>query len=107
MRSSEEIDMDTALDEIRRTHRIAPSTVPATPPAEALSHVVAMRSSRQVGFRLESQRQPDGRNIISAYGFGGSGYCFAYGVADSVVEMVKDVEYRALFCDEKDVKAKL
>ena len=89
--SSPEVDMDIARDEIARAHRLAPDIVPETPPESSLRHIIGIRPSRQGGFRLDSeQRGP--RIILSAYGFGGGGYAFSYGVADALAKMVEKAE---------------
>ena len=48
--------------------------------------IVAFRPGRKGGFRLETEA-----NIVHAYGFGGLGYIFSYGVAGKVRELVDDV----------------
>ncbi|PKY03346.1 FAD dependent oxidoreductase superfamily [Aspergillus campestris IBT 28561] len=84
-------DMEIARDEIARAHRLAPEIVPANPPESSLSHIVGIRPSREGGFRLDSQQIGD-RVIVSAYGFGGGGYAFSYGIADAVAKMVEEAE---------------
>lgn len=83
--------MEIARDEIARAHRLAPEIVPANPPESSLSHIVGIRPSREGGFRLDSQQIGD-RVIVSAYGFGGGGYAFSYGIADAVAKMVEEAE---------------
>ena len=83
--------MDVALDEIARAHRLAPEIVPEKPPQEALSYVVGIRPSRKGGYRLDSQKVGN-RVVLSAYGFGGGGYAFSYGIADALVRMVEKAE---------------
>jgi D-amino-acid oxidase len=56
-----------------------------------VSHIIGIRPSRKGGFRLDSERI-DQRVVISAYGFGGGGYAFSYGVADAVAKMVEKTE---------------
>ncbi|KAH8805428.1 FAD dependent oxidoreductase superfamily [Xylogone sp. PMI_703] len=89
---SPDVDMDIARDEIARAHRLAPEIVPAEPPKESLSYIVGIRPSRDGGFRLESQNIGE-RVVLSAYGFGGGGYAFSYGVADALTKMVEKVEF--------------
>lgn len=84
--------MDIARDEIARAHRLAPEVVPSDPPEEDLGYIVGIRPSREGGFRLDSQRIGE-RTVLSAYGFGGGGYAFAYGVADALVRMVEEAEF--------------
>ncbi|KAL4924223.1 FAD-dependent oxidoreductase [Aspergillus undulatus] len=88
---SAEVDMDIARDEIARAHRLAPEVVSANPPEESLSYIVGIRPSREGGFRLDSEKV-ENRTILSAYGFGGGGYAFSYGVADALVKMVEAAE---------------
>jgi D-amino-acid oxidase len=88
---SPEVDMDVVRDEIARAHRLAPEIVPADPPPESLSYIIGIRPSRQGGFRLDSE-QVGQRTILSAYGFGGGGYAFSYGIADALFKMVEKVE---------------
>lgn len=83
--------MDIARDEIARAHRLAPEIVPEAPSEDALSHIIGIRPSRKGGFRLDSERIGQ-RTVVSAYGFGGGGYAFSYGIADAVVKMVEKTE---------------
>lgn len=83
--------MDIACDEIARAHRLAPEIVPAQPAEDTVSHIIGIRPSRKGGFRLDSQRIGN-RSVLSAYGFGGGGYAFSYGVADALVMMVAQAE---------------
>ncbi|KAL5343557.1 hypothetical protein BJX70DRAFT_114750 [Aspergillus crustosus] len=92
---SSQVDMDIARDEIARAHRLAPDIVPADPPRETLSYIVAFRPSREGGFRLDSEKIGD-RAVLSAYGFGGGGYAFSYGIADALVKMVEKAEREAV-----------
>ncbi|KAL4863570.1 hypothetical protein BDV12DRAFT_26090 [Aspergillus spectabilis] len=92
---SPEVDMEIARDEIARAHRLAPDIVPASPPEESLSYIVAFRPSREGGYRLDSERIGD-RIVLSAYGFGGGGYAFSYGIADALVKMVEKAEREAI-----------
>ncbi|KAJ5319750.1 hypothetical protein PENANT_c026G10546 [Penicillium antarcticum] len=88
---SPEVDMDIARDEIARAHILAPEIVPKHPAPETVSHIIGIRPSRKTGFRLDSE-QKDQRVLLSAYGFGGGGYAFSYGIADAVVKMVETAE---------------
>ncbi|KAL4746430.1 hypothetical protein BDW72DRAFT_35283 [Aspergillus terricola var. indicus] len=88
---SPEVDMEIARDEIARAHRLAPEIVPSNPPEESLSYIIGIRPSREGGFRLDSEEIGD-RTILSAYGFGGGGYAFSYGIADALVKMVEKAE---------------
>ncbi|OQE34701.1 hypothetical protein PENCOP_c016G06089 [Penicillium coprophilum] len=88
---SPEVDMDIARDEITRAHRLAPEIVPEHPAADKVSYIIGIRSSRKGGFRLDSERK-DRRVVLSAYGFGGGGYAFSYGIADALVKMVETAE---------------
>ncbi|KAL4882583.1 hypothetical protein BJY04DRAFT_217080 [Aspergillus karnatakaensis] len=88
---SQEVDMDIARDEIARAHRLAPEIVPANPTEDDLSYIVAFRPSREGGFRLNTEKVGE-RFVLSAYGFGGGGYAFSYGIADALVKMVEKAE---------------
>ncbi|KAL4779149.1 hypothetical protein BJX76DRAFT_99211 [Aspergillus varians] len=88
---SPHVDMEIAMDEVARAHRLAPEIVPANPPEESLSYIVGIRPSREGGFRLDSETIGD-RILLSAYGFGGGGYAFSYGVADALAKMVERAE---------------
>ncbi|OQE13777.1 hypothetical protein PENFLA_c043G00905 [Penicillium flavigenum] len=88
---SPEVDMDIARDEIARAHQLAPEIVPEHPAADKVSYIIGIRPSRKGGFRLDSERKGH-RVVLSAYGFGGGGYSFSYGIADAVVNMVEGVE---------------
>ncbi|CAG7942641.1 unnamed protein product [Penicillium olsonii] len=94
---SPEIDLSIAQDEIARAHRLAPDIVPEHPAAHTISHIVGIRPSRKGGFRLDSERKGD-RIVVSAYGFGGGGYAFSYGIADAVVKMVETAERDHVIC---------
>lgn len=83
--------MDIARDEIARAHRLAPEIVPEAPSEDTLSHIIGIRPSRKGGFRLDSE-QIGQRTVVSAYGFGGGGYAFSYGIADEVTRMVTRTE---------------
>ncbi|KAF9893304.1 hypothetical protein FE257_011734 [Aspergillus nanangensis] len=85
------VQMDIARDEIARAHRLAPNIIPENPPEENLSYIVGIRPSRNGGFRLDSEKIGD-RVVLSAYGFGGAGYAYSYGVADTLLKMVQKVE---------------
>ncbi|GFF47472.1 D-amino-acid oxidase [Aspergillus udagawae] len=88
---SPEIDMDVARDEISRAHCLAPEIVPADPPQKSLSYIIGIRPSRQGGFRLDSEKLGQ-RTILSAYGFGGGGYAFSYGIAEALLTMLEESE---------------
>ncbi|BCS20448.1 FAD-dependent oxidoreductase [Aspergillus puulaauensis] len=88
---SPEVDMEIARDEIARAHHLSPEIVPANPSEESLSYIVGIRPSREGGFRLDSEKVGK-RVILSAYGFGGGGYAFSYGIADALVRMVEKAE---------------
>ncbi|KAG9770654.1 hypothetical protein ABEF93_007312 [Exophiala dermatitidis] len=94
------VDMQIARDEIARAHRLAPEAVPADIPEDKLSYVVGIRPSRDGGFRLESQTIGP-RVVLSAYGFGGGGYAFAYGIADALTKMVEEAEYTNIICQPR------
>lgn len=88
---SPDVDMDIARDEIARAHRLAPEVVPDKPAEDALSYIIGIRPSRKGGYRLDSEPVAN-RTILSAYGFGGGGYAFSYGIADALVKMVERTE---------------
>ncbi|KAJ5645870.1 hypothetical protein N7490_002242 [Penicillium lividum] len=88
---SPDVDLEIARDEIARAHRLAPHVVPEHPAEEDISHIIGIRPSRRGGFRLDSEQRDD-RTILSAYGFGGGGYAFSYGIAHAVGKMVEKVE---------------
>lgn len=90
--------MDIARDEIARAHRLAPDVVPENPPEETVSHIIGIRPSRKGGFRLESEKIGN-RFVLSAYGFGGGGYAFSYGIADALVKMVERAERESVIED--------
>ena len=66
--------------------------MPPNPPESDLTYIVGIRPNRKDGFRLDSQSIGH-RKILSAYGFGGGGYAFSYGVADQLLEMVQKAEF--------------
>lgn len=91
---SPEVDLEIARDEIARAHQLAPHIVPEYPADETVSHIIGIRPSRRGGFRLDmAQDEPsEQRRVLSAYGFGGGGYAFSYGIADALVKMVEQAE---------------
>lgn len=93
------MDPEIARDEIERAHRLAPNVVPEKPAAENISHIIGIRSSRKGGFRLDSEQQGH-RTLVSAYGFGGGGYAFSYGVADAVLKLVERTERTSVIVEE-------
>ncbi|KAJ5087397.1 hypothetical protein N7456_011013 [Penicillium angulare] len=92
---SPDVDPYIAQDEIARAHRLAPDIVPSQPPVEDISHIIGIRSSRRGGYRLDSEQRGE-NTILSAYGFGGGGYAFSYGIADRLVKMVEKTEREKL-----------
>lgn len=54
-----------------------------------ISDIVGRRPSRNGGPRVEAEVK-DGKTIVHAYGFGGSGIEMSWGVAAEVVRLVKD-----------------
>lgn len=88
---SPEVDLDIARDEIARAHRLAPHVVPEYPADERVSHIIGIRPSRRGGFRLD-MAQDEQSIVLSAYGFGGGGYAFSYGIANALVKMVEQAE---------------
>lgn len=89
--SSPDVDWEIARDEIARAHRLAPHVVPESPAPDRVSHIIGIRSSRKGGFRLDCEEQGS-RTLLSAYGFGGGGYAFSYGIADALVKKVEQTE---------------
>ncbi|KAJ5223927.1 hypothetical protein N7468_008469 [Penicillium chermesinum] len=96
---SPEVDPEIARDELERAHRLAPDVVPEKPSAENISHIIGIRSSRKGGFRLDSEKQGH-RTLLSAYGFGGGGYAFSYGVADAIQKLVERAEREHVIVEE-------
>lgn len=93
--SSPDVDLDIARDVIARAHRLAPDIVPKLPAENTISHIIGIRPSRTGGFRLDSEDKGH-RTLLSAYGFGGGGYTFSYGIADALVRMVEQTERERL-----------
>ncbi|KAF4212387.1 hypothetical protein CNMCM8980_003907 [Aspergillus fumigatiaffinis] len=60
------------------------------PERDVANDIVGFRPSRKGGFRLERER-----NTIHAYGFGGLGYLYAFGIAGKVRDMVTDTTTKA------------
>lgn len=68
-------------------------------PLQPLGDIVGRRPTRQGGIRLEREEIPAGdikglqddvsRSVIHAYGLGGRGYELSWGVAEEVLELVK------------------
>lgn len=58
-------------------------------------YAVGIRPAREGGFRVAKEEAKCGRRdvpLVHAYGFGGTGYAFAYGVAEKVLDWVREGE---------------
>lgn len=55
--------------------------------------LVGIRPYREGGVRLEPQTM-DGRYVLHAYGVGGGGYVFSWGLAKAVVDLVNEHQYK-------------
>jgi hypothetical protein len=77
-------DPDARNDIIARVQGLAPDIVRSIDPGGVeIEDIVAFRPGREGGYRLDC----DGRTI-HAYGFGGLGYTYSYGVALKVLGIV-------------------
>lgn len=55
-----------------------------------IKDIVGRRPTRKGGMRLETQRTQGGKSIIHAYGLGGRGYELSWGVAEGVINLLKE-----------------
>jgi len=85
-----EVDLDIKEDILRRVHENLPHVFPAK--VEELDIVrdnVGIRPGRPSGVRVEKQ-VVSGENIVHAYGTGGGGYVFSFGLARAAGTLVND-----------------
>lgn len=85
---------DSLAQIIRRVHENLPEAFPSPniKDYEFVRDIVGIRPQRVGGVRLEKQVR-DGRTIIHAYGVGGGGYVFSFGLARRVADMVNELEF--------------
>ncbi|KAL2867608.1 FAD-dependent oxidoreductase [Aspergillus lucknowensis] len=86
-----EVDPDIKLDILRRVHENLPQVFPGTQPAafDIIRDNVGIRPGRLGGVRVEKEIV-DGEKIVHAYGTGGGGYVFSFGLARAAGTMVND-----------------
>lgn len=74
---------------MRRVHENVPSHFPSSREAdfEIIKYNVGIRPARDTGVRVEKE-VVDGEKIVHAYGTGGGGYVFSFGIAREVSKLV-------------------
>lgn len=79
---------------MQRVHQNLPAAFPSPniKDYEFVRDIVGIRPQRKGGVRLEKEVRK-GRKIIHAYGVGGGGYVFSFGLARKVAAMVNDLEF--------------
>ncbi|KAK4943901.1 hypothetical protein LTR10_016617 [Elasticomyces elasticus] len=89
-------EVDDALrdDIIRRVHENLPDAFPSPDIKnyEFVRDIVGIRPQRVGGIRLEKEVR-GGQTIIHAYGVGGGGYVFSFGLARRVADIVNELEF--------------
>ncbi|KAL4962011.1 FAD-dependent oxidoreductase [Aspergillus stella-maris] len=91
-----EVDEDIKSDILRRVHENLPGVFPSTKSAnfDIIRDNVGIRPGRTPGVRVEKEIL-DGQNIVHAYGTGGGGYVFSFGLARAAATMVNDFLFAA------------
>ncbi|CAG9951968.1 unnamed protein product [Clonostachys rosea f. rosea IK726] len=84
-----EVDDYITEDILRRVHENLPEHFTSPKPADydVIRHNVGIRPDRPTGVRVEKEVK-DGEKIVHAYGTGGGGYVFSWGVAKEVSQLV-------------------
>jgi hypothetical protein len=85
------VDVDLRNDILRRIHENAPEVFKGSKieNVEIIRDNVGIRPARVGGVRVEKERN-GGQNIVHAYGTGGGGYVFSFGVARAAGTLVND-----------------
>ncbi|KAF9873485.1 putative fad dependent protein [Colletotrichum karsti] len=85
------IDLDIRDDILRRVHENAPSVFRDNKieNVEIIRDNVGFRPARTGGVRVEKENL-DGQSVVHAYGTGGGGYVFSFGVARAAGTLVND-----------------
>ncbi|OKL63835.1 hypothetical protein UA08_00773 [Talaromyces atroroseus] len=86
-----ELDDNITKDILRRVHENLPEYFPDPKPSgfDVIQYNVGIRPDRPRGVRVEKEVK-DGEKIVHAYGTGGGGYVFSWGVAKEVSKLVDD-----------------
>lgn len=76
---------------VRRAHENLPQHFPSTDPNSytVLRDIVGIRPERNGGVRVEKE-VINGQKVVHAYGTGGGGYAFSFGVAREVAKLVNE-----------------
>ncbi|CAH0034096.1 unnamed protein product [Clonostachys rhizophaga] len=84
-----EVDDSITEDILRRVHENLPEHFTGPKPADydVIRYNVGIRPDRPTGVRVEKEVK-DGEKIVHAYGTGGGGYVFSWGVAKEVSKLV-------------------
>ncbi|KAF5008356.1 hypothetical protein FDECE_5399 [Fusarium decemcellulare] len=85
------VDVNLRNDILRRVHENAPGVFKdgKVENVEIIRDNIGLRPARTSGLRVE-QQVADGQNIVHAYGTGGGGYVFSFGVARAAGTLVND-----------------
>ncbi|CAI6089003.1 unnamed protein product [Clonostachys chloroleuca] len=86
-----EVDDSITEDILRRVHENLPEHFTGPKPADydVIRYNVGIRPDRPTGVRVEKEVK-DGEKIVHAYGTGGGGYVFSWGVAKEVSQLVDE-----------------
>ncbi|KAL4920595.1 FAD dependent oxidoreductase [Aspergillus aurantiobrunneus] len=57
---------------------------------DVIRDIVGRRPAREDGMRIEAEKVGDGRTIVHGYGAAGRGYEISWGVAEDVVELIRE-----------------
>ena len=81
-----QVDQSLKRDILRRVNHITDDAFKDVDLQNVLKDIVGFRPGRTGGVRVEREG-----NVIHAYGFGGSGYCYSVGVAEKVTSLIKSL----------------
>ncbi|KAF2021034.1 nucleotide-binding domain-containing protein [Aaosphaeria arxii CBS 175.79] len=90
-----EVDQDIKADILRRVHEHLPNIFPSPQETdfEIIQDNVGFRPGRPEGVRVE-QEILGGEKIVHAYGTGGGGYVFSFGLARATATLVNDYFFK-------------
>ena len=81
---------ETTTKLLQNSIRYFPDFVSRVDAFDIVKENVGRRPWREGGLRLETQHLPGGRRIVHGYGAGGRGYELSWGVAEKLVQLVRD-----------------
>ncbi|KUL82618.1 hypothetical protein ZTR_10263 [Talaromyces verruculosus] len=88
------VDEDIKKDILRRVHENVPDSFPSANASdyEIIRDNVGIRPGRPSGVRVETEQLGD-QKVVHAYGTGGGGYVFSFGVGKAAANLVEDILY--------------